>query len=91
MPQDAWEPGAWTPGAWVDGAWVTNYLDTSTERLSAIHVKMPWRHVGFAQDRLGFHVGKRQAAALMYGGVWAIEYGVGVEAPYTRNAVEATR
>ena len=63
--------------------------DTAHERISAVHIMLPFRHIGVAEDKTGWHVGKRQGAALLYGGSWALEYGRGVEAPPLRNAVEA--
>ena len=54
-----------------------------------MHIMLPFRHIGVAMDKTGWHVGKRAGAALMYGGVTALTYGWGVEAPYHRNAVEA--
>ena len=65
-----------------------SYLDTSLERISAMHIMLPFRHIGVAADKTGWHVSKRQGAALLYAGVPALTYGWGVEAPRHRNAVE---
>ena len=58
-------------------------------RISAVHVMLPFRHIGVAEDKTGWHVGKRQAAALLYAGVPALTYRRAAAAPYVRNAVEA--
>jgi len=65
-----------------------NYLDTALERISAVHMMMPFRHIGVSEDHTGFHVGKRQGSAFLYGGSWTLEYGWGVEASKLTEAVE---
>ncbi len=59
---------------------VVNVLDTALERISALHTMLPFRHIGVNADSTGFRVGKRQGAALMYGGNWVLTYGWGLEA-----------
>jgi hypothetical protein len=49
---------------------------------------MPFRHIGVSEDHTGFHVGKRQGSAFLYGGSWTLEYGWGVEASKLTEAVE---
>ena len=84
---DTWDADAWAADTWADAV-SSNVLDTSLERISAMHFMLPFRHIGVAEDKTGWHAGKRQGAITMYAGVMSLTYGWGVEAPYQRNAVE---
>jgi len=63
-------------------------LDTAQKRISGMMPMMPFRHIGVAEDKTGAHTGKRAGGVYLYGGVPALTYGWGVEAPRHRNAVE---
>jgi len=87
-----WGTGTWADDVWGTGTWgdatVINVIDTALERISIVNIMMPFRHIGVSEDYTGFHVGKRQGAALLYGGSWSLQYGWGIEASKLTEAVE---
>ena len=63
---------------------------TPQERMSAIHVMLPFRVATMASNT-GFQVANRQASALLYGGVTAIKYRRGAASPSLTNGAVAPR